>query len=82
MKLSHIYDCRAHNAVFYCADITDWRAQEHVYSLAEKHFERKVDILIVVAGILDSSGLVNDIEQGVHFLTYSTLTLTTHQLFL
>lgn len=64
--LSNFNHSRAHNAVFYCADITNWRAQEHVYVLAEKHFERKVDIVIVVAGILDSSGLVNDIEQGVH----------------
>lgn len=55
---------RPHNAVFYCADVTNWISQEYVYVLAHKHFERTVDIIIIVAGILDSSGLINDTERG------------------
>ncbi|CAO3607590.1 unnamed protein product [Mucor hiemalis] len=60
---------RPHNAVFYCADITNWRAQENLYMLSEKNFGRTVDIVVVVAGILDSSGLVNDIEQDESYRT-------------
>jgi NAD(P)-dependent dehydrogenase (short-subunit alcohol dehydrogenase family) len=56
--------CRAHNAVYFCADVTDWKAQEDIYVLAEKTFGKTIDIVIMVAGILDSSNLINDSEQG------------------
>jgi cystathionine beta-lyase/cystathionine gamma-synthase len=55
---------RPHNAVYLCSDITDWRAQEKIYPLAEQSFGKTVDIVLVVAGILDTSDLINDIEQG------------------
>lgn len=55
---------RPHNAVFFCADVTDWRAQEEIYLVAESTFGKTIDIVIMVAGILDSSSLINDHEQG------------------
>lgn len=55
---------RPHHAIFHCSDITDWDEQEKLYPLAEKMFGKSVDIVLVVAGILDTSNLINDIEQG------------------
>ena len=45
-------------------NVTDWKAQEDIYSVAEKTFGKTVDIVIMVAGILDSSNLVKDVENG------------------
>lgn len=53
--------------MFYCSDITDWTAQANLYPLAEKTFGKSVDIVLVVAGILDTSNLINDIEQGNYY---------------
>ncbi|KAI8149546.1 hypothetical protein BJV82DRAFT_652803, partial [Fennellomyces sp. T-0311] len=40
------------NAVFHQCDITDWAAQEALYSAASEKFYRSVDIVVIVAGIL------------------------------
>jgi NAD(P)-dependent dehydrogenase (short-subunit alcohol dehydrogenase family) len=45
-------------------DVTDWKAQEDIFRFAEKSFNKKIDIAIMIAGVLDSSDLINDCEQG------------------
>ncbi|KAI8069843.1 uncharacterized protein B0P05DRAFT_589307 [Gilbertella persicaria] len=60
---------RPHNAIFYNMNVTDWRAQEEIYTFAEKSFGKTIDIVIVVAGILDSSNLINDTENDGHYQT-------------
>ncbi|KAG2226192.1 hypothetical protein INT45_003337 [Circinella minor] len=50
-------------AVFHQCDITDWRSQEALYEVSTKTFEQSVDVVIIIAGILDSSNLVSDTEQ-------------------
>ncbi|KAI8376941.1 hypothetical protein BD560DRAFT_391229 [Blakeslea trispora] len=52
------------NVMFYNMDVTDWQAQEDIYYATEKAFRKTVDIVIIVAGILDSSNLINDTEKG------------------
>lgn len=49
-------------------DITDWKAQEDIYEFADQCYGKPIAIVIVIAGILDSSNLVNDTEQGESFL--------------
>ncbi|KAI9255707.1 hypothetical protein BDA99DRAFT_517445 [Phascolomyces articulosus] len=49
-------------ALFHQCDITDWGSQEAIYSLSTETFDQSVDVVIVIAGILDSSNLMNDIE--------------------
>lgn len=49
-------------------DITDWKAQEDIYEFADQCYGKPIAIVIVIAGILDSSNLVNDTEQGERFL--------------
>lgn len=44
-------------------DVTDWSLQEALYDVAAKQFGKTVDIVIIVAGILESSDLLNDAEQ-------------------
>ena len=51
-------------AVFHQCDITDWRSQEALYKVSTETFEQSVDVVIIIAGILDSSNLVSDTEQG------------------
>ncbi|KAK4517988.1 dolichyl-diphosphooligosaccharide--protein glycosyltransferase subunit 1 [Mucor velutinosus] len=60
---------RPHNAFFFNMDITDWKAQEDIYDFAYKRYGKPIDIVIVIAGILDSSNLVNDTEQDGHYRT-------------
>lgn len=55
---------RPHNAFFYNMDITDWKAQEDIYDFSQKCYGKTIDIVIIIAGILDSSNLINDTEQG------------------
>lgn len=43
--------------------MTDWASHEKLYTLAEERFG-PVDAAIIVAGILESSDLLNDAEQG------------------
>lgn len=50
-------------AVFHMCDVTDWSLQEALYDVAAKQFGKTVDIVIIVAGILESSDLLNDAEQ-------------------
>ncbi|KAI8354617.1 hypothetical protein EDC96DRAFT_516702 [Choanephora cucurbitarum] len=57
------------NAIFYNMNVTDWKAQEDIYSVAEKTFGKTIDIVIMVAGILDSSNLIKDIENDGHYMT-------------
>lgn len=45
-------------------DVTDWKAQKDIFSFAENRFNKKIDIAIMIAGMLDSSDLINDCEQG------------------
>ncbi|KAI8991179.1 hypothetical protein BDF20DRAFT_908997 [Mycotypha africana] len=65
---------RSHHAHFYNMDITDWRAQENIYDFIENVYTgKKIDIVIIVAGILDSSNLMDDLEErgggGYHYHT-------------
>ncbi|KAL7321052.1 hypothetical protein PS15m_000872 [Mucor circinelloides] len=60
---------RPHNAYFYNMDITDWKAQEDIYEFADQCYGKPIAIVIVIAGILDSSNLVNDTEQDGHYRT-------------
>ncbi|KAL9556952.1 hypothetical protein PS6_002066 [Mucor atramentarius] len=50
-------------------DITDWKAQEDIYEFADQCYGKPIAIVIVIAGILDSSNLVNDTEQDGHYRT-------------
>ncbi|KAI9492384.1 hypothetical protein BDB00DRAFT_939702 [Zychaea mexicana] len=50
-------------AVFYQCDITDWAAQEKLYAVAMDTFGKSIDVVIIIAGVLDSSNLVNDTEK-------------------
>ncbi|KAG2202661.1 hypothetical protein INT47_002093 [Mucor saturninus] len=69
-ELNILYkDSRPHNAIFQCSDITDWAGQEELYPLAEETFGKTVDIVLVIAGILDTSNLINDIEQDGKYRT-------------
>ncbi|KAI9339261.1 hypothetical protein BD770DRAFT_476787 [Pilaira anomala] len=68
-QLNQDFPDSAHRAVFFCADITDWKAQEKVYTLAEENFGNLIDIVILVAGIMDSSNLIQDTEQDNHYRT-------------
>jgi ribosomal protein S2 len=45
-------------------DVTDWKAQQDIFYFAEKSFNKHIDIVIMVAGILDSSNIIDDCEQG------------------
>jgi short-subunit dehydrogenase involved in D-alanine esterification of teichoic acids len=45
-------------------DITDWKAQEAIYDFSQKCYGKTINIVIIIAGILDSSNLINDTEQG------------------
>lgn len=67
---------RPHNAFFYNMDITDWKAQEDIYDFSQKCYGKTIDIVIIIAGILDSSNLISDTEQG----QYSKNTLKLLQL--
>ncbi|KAG2190518.1 hypothetical protein INT46_009584 [Mucor plumbeus] len=60
---------RPHNAFFYNMDITDWKAQEAIYDFSQKCYGKTIDIVIIIAGILDSSNLINDTEQDGHYRT-------------
>ncbi|KAI8979897.1 hypothetical protein BDB01DRAFT_852021 [Pilobolus umbonatus] len=68
-QLNSTFNERPLQAFFYCANVTDWAAQKEIYKFTEKKFQLKVDIVIIVAGILDSSSLLDDHEQG-SFLTF------------
>ncbi|CDH50541.1 predicted protein [Lichtheimia corymbifera JMRC:FSU:9682] len=50
-------------------DVTDWSLQEALYDVAAKQFGKTVDIVIIVAGILESSDLLNDAEQDGSYRT-------------
>ncbi|KAI8086075.1 uncharacterized protein BX664DRAFT_359634 [Halteromyces radiatus] len=51
------------HAVFHQCDITNWSQQEEMYKVAKQYFDGKtVDIVILVAGILDSSDVIHDEE--------------------
>ncbi|KAI7859800.1 hypothetical protein BDC45DRAFT_161862 [Circinella umbellata] len=56
-------------AVFHQCDITDWRSQEALYEVSTETFEQSVDVVIIIAGILDSSNLVSDTEQDGSYRT-------------
>ncbi|KAJ8664022.1 hypothetical protein O0I10_000300 [Lichtheimia ornata] len=56
-------------AVFHMCDVTDWSLQEALYDVAAKQFGKTVDIVIIVAGILESSDLLNDAEQDGSYRT-------------
>ncbi|KAL1932528.1 hypothetical protein VTP01DRAFT_8206 [Rhizomucor pusillus] len=49
--------------VFCQCDITDWAAQEMLFKTATDKFNGPIYIVIVVAGILESSDLIDDSEQ-------------------
>ncbi|KAI8331946.1 hypothetical protein BC941DRAFT_517327 [Chlamydoabsidia padenii] len=61
-------------AVFFQCDVTNWDAQQEMYNVAKRQFkDRSVDIVVMVAGILDSSDLLNDNDQEEQEGTYRTL---------
>ncbi|KAI7870376.1 hypothetical protein BDF14DRAFT_1773607 [Spinellus fusiger] len=49
--------------LFYPSDITDWTLQKKVYEAIEEEFGQSVDIVIVIAGMVDSSNIIDDTEQ-------------------
>ncbi|ORX53260.1 NAD(P)-binding protein [Hesseltinella vesiculosa] len=53
---------RTERAVFHHCDITDWDKQEECYEHARQAFGKSVDMVVVIAGVLDSSDLMNDHE--------------------
>ncbi|CEP07027.1 hypothetical protein [Parasitella parasitica] len=60
---------RSHNAFFYNMDITDWKAQEDIYDFAKECYCKPIDVVVIVAGVLDSSSLTHDTEQDGHYRT-------------
>ncbi|CAO3591092.1 unnamed protein product [Absidia cylindrospora] len=61
-------------AVFYQCDVTNWEAQNEMYNVAKQSFGGKsVDMVIIIAGILDSSDLLHDNLQEEQDGTYRTL---------
>ncbi|KAI8069175.1 hypothetical protein BC940DRAFT_352989 [Gongronella butleri] len=62
-------------AMFHQCDVTDWAKQKESYAIAENLFKKSVDIVVVTAGVLDSSDLINDHEQdGVYHTIQVNLT--------
>ncbi|KAI8376539.1 uncharacterized protein BYT42DRAFT_574964 [Radiomyces spectabilis] len=53
---------RRQQALFHACDITHWPSQVELYKVANAAFSRTIDIVIIVAGILESSSLTKDDE--------------------
>ncbi|CAO3629190.1 unnamed protein product [Cunninghamella blakesleeana] len=60
---------------FYQCDITDWKQLEKSFHVAQTRFNKPVDIVVIIAGRLDSSELIKDDEQdGIYHTIQVNLT--------
>ncbi|KAI9013965.1 hypothetical protein CLU79DRAFT_767849 [Phycomyces nitens] len=55
--------------MYYQCDITDWPSHKLIYEKAKEKLGKSIDIVIVVAGMMDSSNIVDDSEQDGIFRT-------------